>query len=105
MSFDDYMVDTITLADRTGITGGNPLYGPQYTARARLESSTKKIIGSDGNELQAEHVFATRTAVKTTTAVWLPDDDPADDTQMRRALHVKRAREPDGSGGHYEVFL
>lgn len=105
MTFASYMVDTITLADQSGVTGGNPSFGAQYTALARVESSDKKIVGADGNELQAEHVVATETEIKTTTRIWLPGDDTADATEGRRALRIKRAREDDGSGGHYEVYL
>lgn len=105
MSFGDYMVDTITLADRSGVTGGTPSYDAQYTAVARVEDSDKKIIGTDGNELQAEHVIATETAIKTTTRIWLPGDDTAKNEEARRAIKIKHAREADGSGGHYEVYL
>ena len=105
MSLAGYMPDTITLADRTGVTGGTPSYGSQYTAPARVEASDKKIIGTDGNELQAEHAIATETEIKTTQRIWLPGDDTTDNTEARRALKVKNAREADGSGGHWEAWL
>jgi len=105
MSLAEYMTDTITLADRTGATGGTPSFGAQYAAAARVEASDKKILGTDGNELQAEHAIVTETEIKTTTRIWLPGDDTADNTAARRALRIKHAREADGSGGHYEAWL
>ena len=59
------------------------------------------------DELQAAFAVATRNAIKTTTRIWLvgEGDDIADDADARRSLVIKHAREPDGSAGHYEIFL
>ncbi len=107
MSFDDFMVDTITLQDETLRSATcDPVYGsPQYTACARVEDVNQLVLGQDGNEIRADHWIATRAAVTYATRIWLPGDNTADVSAARRALRVKRAREEDGSAGHYEVFL
>jgi hypothetical protein len=106
MPFSDYMVDTITLQDETGRnSAGDPTFGAQYTALARVESASKLITDVDGNEVMSDHAIATETAITNSTRIWLPGSDTAKIEEAKRPITVKRAREMDGSEGHYEVFL
>jgi hypothetical protein len=107
MSFEDYMVDTITLQDATGVDGaGEPTYsGSKYTALCRWEQVTRLVTGPTRNEVQADDAIATTTPITWTTRIWLPGADTTDVSAAKRPKAIKHAREMDGSGGHYEVYL
>lgn len=99
------MVNTITLARCTGASvDGDPTFGAQFSASARVEYATKFIPGSDGNQVQCEAVVASRTEIRTTDRIWLPGDNVSSNEEARRAITVKHATTPSGDG-FFEAYL
>lgn len=97
---------TITLASEASRNNyGDPTFGAQSTVAARVELTDQLVIGTDGNEVRANHVVYTETAITYTDQIWLSTADETDDNEALRPLLIKNANFPDGTVGHYEVFL
>ena len=102
---DHLLTDEITLARRTGNSGGNPTFGAQITGKARVEDVNTLMVAQDSNEKRVTTMFVTDTEVFYTDRIWLPGDNTSDNSAAKRAVKIMYARFPGNSHGHYEVFL
>jgi hypothetical protein len=95
------LTHTITIQSQTGVDGaGDPAWSAQTTLKARVEHGTKKLVGANGEEKQAEHVAVTLTELSLEHRVWFPGDDTADLNAAKRPLMIKKADTFDG----YTIF-
>jgi hypothetical protein len=98
------LTDTITIAHQTGISSsGDPTFGTQSTIQARVEEIDRVTLGANQNESAATHKIATEDELLLSDRIWLPWDNPADNTQAKRPTNVVHARFPGETEGLYEV--
>lgn len=106
MNLTAWLVDTIYVSNRTGVTaGGDPQWSTPVAVKARVEANTRLIITDTGNEQQANHKIATITEIGQTDRVWLPGIDQTDSSESKRPILVNSATTKNGSFRYYEVFL
>jgi hypothetical protein len=91
------LTDTITVAPRSGRSAtGDRTFGAQATYSARVETTSRLVVGSDGNERQADHAIVTNQDIGRDSRVWLPGDNTANDDEGRRIITYKTASTPGG---------
>lgn len=100
------MRDTVTIAIRNGVDNyGDPSFAAQQEIKARVENRQKIMRTMDGNELTANHVFCTLTAIPVGTRVWLPGTDTGVANDSLVPIRIKSAPSITGDGTLYEVWL
>jgi hypothetical protein len=100
------LTDTITVAHETSRDGsGDPSYGSQITMAARVEEIDGIAFGVKKNEATVRHKVAVEEELVITDRIWLPWDNPADDTVAKKPVSVTHARFPGETEGLYEVVL
>jgi len=106
MSLGGMLDATVTFSPPASVSAaGDPTFGAQTTARARVEYGTKFIYGRDNTELQCEAVIASDVEIPMGSRIWLPGTNPSDNNAAKRPLTVKRASSPGGTLTVYETYL
>ena len=101
-----WLVDTITVQSYSGRTKyGDPLYGPQFEVRARVEASTQLVRGIDGEERSSTHSIATETILRHKDRVWIPGKDTSNPDDSLSPIAISTASRKSGNGRFYMVFL
>lgn len=106
MNVDSWLVDTITIApflDRDG--DGDPSFGAQFTAPARVEFKQTRVVGPDGQEVVSDTRVATKQSIGTQDRVWLPGASTADTNAARLALASQNAKNHGQDLTLFEVFF
>lgn len=97
---------TVTYALITGRdTYGKQTLGPQSTARARVEPTSKVIRDVAQVEHVAAHVVYTAAAITLDHRVWLPGSNTADATAAKRPIQVREHVDGAGAASHREVWF
>lgn len=92
------MTATITVArlvDHERISG-DPIYGDQFTMRARVERRVAIVIRADGSEAQANTQITSESELKESDRIWLPGADTSDDEVSKRPIEAAMASTPSG---------
>lgn len=106
MDISSWMVDTITVAPRTGADSyGMPTYGAQVTASARIEQGLRLVVNSRGADLLASSWVTTTFLINPDDKVWFNTDDPTQDQQARRPLAIKNAETKNTGYIIYEAYF
>ena len=106
MNMDRLLVQTITYATMTGRSvTGDPTYGDQAEAPARVELVSKLIRTPGGTEKQASHRIVTSTAIGLFDRIWVPGADTTSTNAAQRPITVNSASDLYGGGTLYEVYL
>lgn len=109
-----WFVHTLTRKRITGTTPtgkGDPTLGTADLVVGRLEKRRILTKRGDGQEVFAQHVFATQTEVKMTDVFWFPaiSGEAADDTTLasraRRPLSIDIATTKTGLEQLWQVYF
>lgn len=104
MNIDSWLVDTITVASRTGRdAAGDPSFGAQSEVRCRVENKRELIERQDGTQQEVDFSIATTTEIQVGDRVWLPGANPGNDSEAKQAVLVKSATIKDGTFRLYEL--
>jgi len=105
MNINTWLTETVTVSQIIGRGGGgDPIYGPQVTMKARIERSVRLRIGVD-NLLQDVHRMITKEAVTVGARVWFPGDNPERTNAARRPLAVQTAGNKSDTYRFYESLF
>ena len=85
--------------------GGDPCYGEPELIKCRYEQQSREVRRPNGDALQSKHVIYTEQPVTITDMVWLPGEEPGDESTGHIILDVSRVPSCDGSVELYEVLL
>jgi len=100
------MPDTVTYATwSTGNNSGDPSWGSQSTADARVEFGSFKTRNAQGVEVDAQARIFTETDIPRKARVWLPGDDTAKGNEARKVTRRVEASTPDAGLTLYELYL
>lgn len=81
------MHQTVTFATKATVDGyGDPTFSAQTAISARVESKRDILRGTDGTEIESNHVVFSATQIPLDARVWLPGDNTADDSAARRVV-------------------
>lgn len=95
---------TIARVEDTG-ESGDPIWGEQFNAFARVEPKTKVVPTSNGIESVTYHVVLTDVSVNTGDLIWFENDD---NTKREAAHLVKAVQQFDdeyGNVSHFQLIV
>lgn len=100
------LVETAQHAQANGRSvGGDESWGAAVPIRCRIEQSRKRLLGPNGEEIQANAQLYTEAAVQVGDRLWLPGADVAHLEESFEARHVETFRHPNGAVSHYRVTI
>lgn len=102
---DRWLVDTISYAEPSGISGGDPTWGTVTTATVRLEPSRQYVQSSGGQREQASHEMMTTTDIDERSRIWIDSASTSDRNNSYRILKKVRARDRAGDRTLYHYWL
>ena len=84
---------------------GDPTFGAQSTAAARVEFKTMKTRNAQGVEVDIQTKVTTEVDIPRKARVWLPDDNTAVANEARKIVKRTKMATPDSSVTLYGLFL
>jgi len=103
---DHLLSDTVTYATWSSVNNyGDPTWGSQSTAAARVEYTTTRIIDSSGEERDAQAKVYTETDISDKARIWLPGDNTNDANSGRLVMRRKESSTPNGGTTLYVLYL
>lgn len=100
------LTQTVTYATWSSVNNsGDPTFGSQSTAAARVEFGTFKTRDSEGVEVDARAKVTTETDIPRKARIWLPGDDTSDGNEARKIKERTKVATPDGSIVLYGLYL
>lgn len=104
MDLSGWMNQTITAQRQTGSSSyGDPTWANARTLAARVEPSSKRIVGPDGSVIFTTHRVFTREALSTLDRVWLPGSNTSKTIEARRPAAIVAVPDKGGVTSHYET--
>lgn len=106
MNIAGWLVDTIVVAQRTGVDAdGDTTYEAAAQMKARVEDVHVSFIDSNGDERLSNHRVAAKSEIRVGSKVWLTVASHADDGQPEKVLKRTGARDKQGITGHWEMLF
>lgn len=106
MDYSGWLKHTITVAPFTGKSAyGDPTYGAKVTRAARVEAKQVLVRKPGGQEVQAEHVIYTASAIGAQDRVWLPGVDSSDDSLTKVPAATNQSPNKSGTQILYRTML
>ncbi len=106
MNLDGWFTDTITIqaiTDRDA--NGDPSYGAQFTALARVEEKQTRVRNREGQEVMSDTAIATEQAIGAQDRVWIPGADTTKVNQARTPISFKSGFNKARDLKLFEVFF
>lgn len=100
------LTDSITVQSQTGSSNtGDPTFAAQRTVSARVVRKERRIVTTQGTQVQATHQVVCDQQLAITDRIWLPGADITKPAQARRVLDVGSGTELFGSETLYVADL
>lgn len=100
------LTQTVTYATWSTVNNsGDPTFGSQSTAPARVEFKLVKIKNAQGVEVDAQAKVTTEVNIPRKARVWLPGDDTSKGNEARKIVGWTEKSTPGGDLTLYGLFL